>query len=128
MNGTDQKVTPISDEAVASAPMWLKVLVVVLGIAIVGMLALIFYRIMAGPGDEKTARQIAAPAIPASLPPIEARDFDVIAPDGASLVSVVPAGAEVFLHFRTSDGRDEVIILDRRTGNRSRLVISPPES
>lgn len=125
MNGSDQKVTPIDEETMASAPFWLKAVVVGLGIAIIAMMGLILYRIVAGPGEEPATGSAAAPVM--SVPAyqgLSARDFDVQAPQGASLVAMVPAGTEVFLHFRLEDGGDQVIILNRATGEQSTLRVN----
>lgn len=135
MNGSDPKVTSIDEETMESAPFFLKAIVVGLGIAIIAMLGLILYKIVAGPAEEK--------AVPASRPdPIaaeqleslagrlwtdgpKAQDFDIAVPEGATLVSTVPAGAEVFLHVRLADGTDQVLILNRVTGDISRLWVKP---
>lgn len=130
MNGSDQKVTPIDEETMASAPFWLKAVVVGLGVAIIAMMGLILYRIVAGPGEEPAtgAASVPATSVPVMSVPVSqgfsARDFDVQAPQGASLVAVVPAGADVFLHFRLEDGGDQVIILNRATGEQSTLRVN----
>ncbi|MBO6505619.1 MAG: hypothetical protein JJ850_08110 [Kordiimonadaceae bacterium] len=129
MNGSEPKVTSpkesvIDEETMESAPFFLKAIVVGLGIAIIAMLALILYKIVTGPEAEEEAPE---PVVETVLPPsrIEAKDFDVAVPQGAALVSMVPAGTEVFLHVRLSDGTDQVIILNRVTGDVSRLSIKP---
>lgn len=123
MNGSDPKVTPVDEETMASAPFFLKALVVGLGIAIIVMLGLILYKIVAGPESEPEARPAPVPTPVTALP---ARDFDIDAPEGATLVAMVPAGAEVFLHFRLADGSDQIIILNRATGEQSSLRVNPP--
>lgn len=128
MNGSEPKVTPpkasgIDEETMESAPFFLKAIVVGLGIAIIAMLGLILYKIVTGPTDEEAP----APVVEAVLPPVqvEAKDFDIAVPEGAVLVSMVPAGGEVFLHIRLTDGTDQVIILNRFTGEISRLWVKP---
>ncbi len=125
MNGSDQKVTPIDEETMASAPFWLKAIVVGLGIAIIAMMGLILYRIVSGPSEEPETVSALAPAISAPTSQnLSARDFNIDAPQGASLVAMVPAGAEVFLHFRLEDGSDQVIILNRATGEQSTVWVN----
>lgn len=126
MNGSDAKVTPpksdvIGEETMESAPFILKAIVVGLGIAIIGMLGLILYKIVAGPSEEAAP----TPIVEAVLPPagISAKDFDIAVPAGATLVSVQPHGAEVFLHVRLSDGSDKVIVVNRANGEISRLTL-----
>lgn len=129
MNGSEPKVTSpkesvIDEETMESAPFFLKAIVVGLGIAIIAMLALILYKIVTGP---EAAEESPEPLVETVLPPsrIEAKDFDIVVPQGAALVSMVPGGTEVFLHVRLSDGSDQVIILNRVTGEVSRLSVKP---
>lgn len=123
MNGSDPKVTPESDETLESAPFFLKAIVVGLGVAIIAMLGLILYKIVAGPAKDGAPE----PIVEAVLPPaeVQAKDFDVLVPAGATLVAMVPAGSEVFLHVRLADGTDQVLILNRITGELSRLWLKP---
>lgn len=132
MNGTDQKVTPISDEAIESAPMWLKVIVVVLGLAIIAMLGLILYRVLAGPSpDDSLPPAAVGQSSPRALA-IVPQDFELLGPAGSKLVALVPSGDELFLHFQV-DGADgnaseHVIILNRRTGSVSTVRIAIPKT
>ncbi len=127
MNGSDQKVTPIDDEVMESAPFWLKAIVVGLGLAILGMLGLILYKIIMGPGDKQpgdTPQDM--PTINQSVglvPAPPSGDFDIDVPAGAALVTMVPSGPEVFLHFRLTDGSDQIIVLNRVTGETSTVGI-----
>ena len=128
MNGSDAKVTPpksggIDEETMESAPFFLKAIVVGLGIAIIGMLGLILYKIVAGPSEEAAP----TPVVEAVLPPagIDAKDFDIAVPADATLVSMQPQGAEVFLHVRLSDGSDQVIVVNRASGEIARLTLQP---
>ena len=123
MNGSDQKVTPIDEETMASAPFFLKAIVVGLGIAIIAMMGLILYRIVSGPAPEEEEQPTIGVSVPATAVP--AGDFNVPVPEGAELVSMVPAGAEVFLHFRLKGGTDQVVILNRVTGEISHLWVTP---
>ncbi len=128
MNGTDQKVTPINEEALAAAPMWLKTLVVVLGIAIIGMIALILHRIINGPAEEKLSASVAVPIAEDTAVVLAPQDFDIAAPADGKLVAIVPSGAEVFMHFQLESGSQEVLILNRQTGAVSRIHVKKPAS
>lgn len=135
MNGSDPKVTSIDEETMESAPFFLKAIVVGLGIAIIAMLGLILYKIVAGPAEEEiTPSSVSTAAETEQLESLtgrlwmggpEAQDFDITVPEGATLVSTVPAGAEVFLHVKLADGTDQVLILNRVTGDISRLWVKP---
>ena len=122
MNATDEKVTPIDEETMASAPFFLKAIVVGLGIAIIAMLGLILFRIVSGPMPEES-EPVTAISQPVTAAP--SGNFNVPMPEGAELVRMVPAGTEVFLHFRLKGGADQVVILDRATGEISRLWVVP---
>lgn len=134
MNATDQNVTHENeaheDEEVPSTPIWLKALVTVLGVAIVAMLLLIVFKIANG-DHQKTgqAQQDAAlPSVAANATlfppiPVSAGDYEVPRPEGATLVSVMPAGAEVYMHFRSEEGTEQIIILNRQTGALSTITI-----
>lgn len=128
MNGTTENVTHDSDEMVATTPAWLKILVVGLGIAIIGMLGLILYKIITGLGD--MAEETMAPAATMALHPastIIPGDYAVVRPSGMELIAVVPSGAEVFLHFRGKGGADQIIIFNRVTGDTSTMKIVDPD-
>lgn len=122
MNGSDEKVTPIDEETMASAPFFLKAIVVGLGIAIIAMLGLILYRIVSGPLPEEEEQPVAEVSAPVTAVP--AGNFNVPVPEGAELISMVPAGAEVFLHFRLKEGTDQVVILNRINGEISHLWVT----
>lgn len=129
MNGTTENVTHDSDEMVTLTPVWLKVLVVGLGVAIIGMLGLILYKIITGVGD-MTEDTVAPVEVAAAQPtPVfTPGDYDIVRPGSMELVTVVPAGAEVFLHFRDKGGADQIIIFNRLTGETSTLKIAVPDS
>ena len=122
MNGSDEKVTPIDEETMASAPFFLKAIVVGLGIAIIAMLGLILYRIVSGPLPEEEQQPVVGTTAPATAVP--SGNFNVPVPEGAELVSMVPAGAEVFLHFRLREGKDQIVIVNRVTGEISHLWVT----
>lgn len=128
MNVTDQNVTQQNEEEIPKAPGWLKVLVAVLGIAIVGMLLLIVFKVANGdhqkPDEPIGALPASSPATTA-FPPGELPqgDFELPRPEGATLVSVTPSGIEVYLHFRMPDGGETITILNRQTGAVSTINI-----
>ena len=131
MNGTDENVTHQDDEIIVSTPMWLKALVAVLSIAIVCMLGLILYKIISGVGDtaDVPKQSTQTPLQPAAASPaiITAAAINIARPENMTLVTFTPAGAEVYLHFRGSDGADQIVILNRSTGEVSTLKITKPE-
>ncbi|MBL4788198.1 MAG: hypothetical protein JKY60_03840 [Kordiimonadaceae bacterium] len=110
-------------------PMLLKVIVVGLGLGIIGMLALIGYKIMAG-GDDKAqetavgaANRAAFPLVQGVAEPVEFGAYTVTRPAGSQLVNVSSASAEITFHFTGPDG-DIIILLDRKTGRESRVTIA----
>lgn len=134
MNATDQNVTheseAIDDEQVPATPMWLKVLVTVLGLAIVAMLLLIVFKIANGDHQkpDELKQEAALPSLSAGatvFPPISltAGDYEVPRPDGAALVSITPAGIELYMHFKSDTGSEQIIILNRQTGALSTITI-----
>lgn len=126
MNATDQNVTPKGDEKAVYTPMWLKVLVIVLGAAIVGMLLLIVVKIAAGDHQKEESdvdnQSISVPTT-VTLPPLNGKDFNIVKPAEAQLVAIIPAGNEVFLHFRSEDGNEQIVVLDRKSGTTSLITI-----
>lgn len=131
MTAETENVTLANALQSETAPMWLKVLVVVLGIAIVGMLALILFKIVAGSGVEEPSAvgvsqsqeaQFSQP-VQSGTEPLPPQDFDIVRPEGASLLSVRASGADVIFHFRLPEGSDQIIILDRRSGAVSRVNV-----
>lgn len=128
MNATDQNVTQQNEEETPKAPGWLKALVVILGVGIVGMLLLIVFKIANG-DHQKLEEPIGA--LPASSPAatvfppgeLPVGDFEVPRPEGATLVSIVPSGVEVYMHFKTEDGVERITILNRQTGAVSTIII-----
>lgn len=129
MNPTHQNVTPDQGDEMESetAPMWLKVLVVVLGLAIIGMLALIIYKVAAG-DTEKTKVQLPPAGIstldqePTLVQLPERLQLDL--PDGSEVISVTPSGRELFFWVRHASGTQEIFILNRLTGAVSRIEVT----
>jgi len=132
MNGTDENVTHQDDELIVSTPIWLKALVAVLSIAIVGMLGLILYKIISGVGEPadvpEQLQQVQQPNQSlATLPAVvTAGEINIVRPGNMTLVTMVPAGAEVYLHFRGADGADQIVIYNRSSGEVSTLKIAKP--
>lgn len=128
MNPTHQNVTPDREGEleVETAPTWLKVLVVVLGLAIVGMLALIIFKVAAGDNNKD---QVQLP--PASNGVIGEEPALVQVPErlqlelpiGSEIVSMIPYGRELFFRVRHVSGEQEVFILNRLTGAVSRIEV-----
>lgn len=112
MAAADPKVTPGEDVEYDRPPMWLKVLVIVLGIAIVGMLVAIVTKIMTGLGDEPQPVETAEAVVAA---PMVAGEISIKRPDGATLVSTSLSGNRLVLTFRGDDG-DHILLLDQTTG------------
>lgn len=131
MNGTTENVTHENDDVVTPTPIWLKILVFGLGAAIIGMLGLILYKIISGVGEMSDDRlppiEVAAVQPVASPFVFAASDIDIVRPAGMKLVSAVPAGSELFLHFRGENGADQIVILNRSSGAVSRLNIVDSE-
>lgn len=141
MTVADQNVTPemqlgaqaVSDEAEAHTPRWLIGLVVVLGVAFLAMLAVIVIKLLNGEGPmaAKDPAPVVATSGPAGQAALSAQaveamgDFNVARPEGATLVSTELHGREIMLHFRTPDGTDTLIVLNRMTGQQSRVTIAP---
>lgn len=114
MAAADPKVTPGEDVEYDRPPMWLKVLVIVLGIAIVGMLVAIVTKIMTGLGEEPQPVETAEVTVATSVPMV-AGEISVKRPDGATLVSTSLSGNRLVLTFQSDDG-DHILLLDQTTG------------
>ncbi|GHF23472.1 hypothetical protein GCM10017044_17500 [Kordiimonas sediminis] len=130
------------------APFGLKMLVIVLGVAIIGMLALIFYKIAdeltkaatkdpdaqettvsanAAPADtgqavSRSAGSRSAPTVQSARPDAGG-DYTLPRPEGASLTSTTVRDWEVVLQFRGVDGSDTILILDRASGKVTRIHV-----
>jgi len=105
--------SPSSSQA---APLWLKVLVVVMGLLIV-----VGFIVVA---SEIARRMSSASSGPA---PSGATFAGRIAlPSGAQVVSVSPAGDRVAVHVKSADGRSTLYIVDPRNGALLGTVDFPP--
>jgi len=99
----------------AYAPLWLKVLVVVMGLLIVAGFIVI--------AAEIARRMSSASSGPA---PTAAFAERVALPSGAQVVSVSSAGDRLAVHVRAVDGRSTVYIVDPRSGALLGTVDFPP--
>ena len=100
----------------ASAPLWLKVLVVVMGLLIV-----VGFIVVAA----EIARRMSSAS---SGPPPSGAAFSerIALPSGAQVVSVSPAGDRVAVHVKAADGRSTLYIVDPRNGALLGTVDFPP--
>lgn len=90
----------------AYAPLWLKVLVIVMGLLIVAGFVVIAAEI---------ARRMSSPN--AARPPASAAFSERVAlPPGAKVVSMVPVGERLMVHVERSDGPAAAYIVDPRNG------------
>lgn len=119
MTPVKENVTQNGEET-PQTPMGLKVLVVVLGIAIIFMLGLIIWTVMTGGADEDVPPPPTA-TIGETVNSAESFDLAVARPAASELISVQGSPAEIILHFRSLEA-DTVIIIDRDTGKESRLT------
>jgi hypothetical protein len=99
----------------AYAPLWLKVLVVVMGLLIVAGFIVI--------AAEMARRMSSASSGPAPTTVFSER---ITLPSGAQVVSVSSAGDRVAVHVRAVDGRSTVYIVDPRSGALLGTVDFPP--
>lgn len=129
----DEKVTlknaapdnsPAGEEDAVPNYRGLKILVIALGVAIAGMLALIVYTIsqrMAGELIEGEA--VESEHATEAVAVVEGYgNFSIERPKEAELVAVTASGRDLVFHFR-SDLGDTVITLDRRTGAQTRVDV-----
>ena len=132
MTSVKENVTQNGDD-VPQTPMGLKVLVVVLGLAIIFMLGLIIWKVMmGGAGKDVPVPVVASNLNPYGRPvgsgrpdsPVDV-DLTIARPAGSELISTQVGSTEIVLHFR-SVSADTIIIVDRFTGNENRLT-SPNE-
>jgi Family of unknown function (DUF6476) len=102
----------------ASAPLWLKVLVVVMGLLIV-----VGFIVVAS----EIARRMSS-ASSGSAPSGGAAAFAerIALPSGSQVVSVSPAGDRVAVHVKAADGRSTLYIVDPRNGALLGTVDFPP--
>jgi hypothetical protein len=105
---------PFSSQA--SAPLWLKVLVVVMGLLIVVGLIVV--------AAEISRRMSSASSGP--TPSGTAFSGRIALPSGSQVVSVSPAGDRVAVHVKAADGRSTLYIVDPRNGALLGTVDFPP--
>lgn len=103
--------------AQASAPLWLKVLVIVMGLLIIAGFVVIAAEI---------ARRMSSPN--ASRPPAVGRVFAerIALPSGAKVVSMTPVGDRLAVHVETAGGLSTAYIVDPRTGALLGTIEFPP--
>jgi len=99
----------------AYGPLWLKVLVVVMGLLIVVGFVVIAAEI---------ARRMSSAS--GGSPPSAVFSERIALPSGAQVVSVGPAGDRIAVHVRMADGRSTVYVVDPRSGSLLGTVDFPP--
>ncbi|MBV1901604.1 MAG: hypothetical protein KUG56_08030 [Kordiimonadaceae bacterium] len=135
MTADRQNVTPddiINADEVVTTPVWLWALVIGLGIAIVGMLALIGFKVATGGNadaeqgqtmPEPVTAQISAEAHTISASPIVGfESITIKRPQGALLSETSFEKGVVMLRF-AGDMADTLILVDGITGKTSRIII-----
>lgn len=106
-----------SPPAQAHAPLWLKVLVIVMGLLIVAgfvVIAAEIARRMSSPGG------VRSPAASAAF------TQRIALPSGAQVVSMESVGDRLVVHVRTADGQSTAYIIDPRSGALLGTVDFPP--
>jgi hypothetical protein len=118
MNAVEQNVTHETGEEHPKSPFWLKMLVTVLGLAIIGMLGLIIFKIVAGDHQKETLTDLPSATIGSvqhqPLPPHG--DHQVTIPQGGQLIEVQPNGVELMLRIKLVDGSEKILFLNRTSG------------
>jgi hypothetical protein len=104
----------------ASAPLWLKVLVIVMGLMIVVGFVVVASEIARRMSSASTTASPAASASGASF----AKSIPL--PSGAQVLSVDPAGDRLAVHVRSVEGRSTLYIVDPRNGALLGTVDFPP--
>ena len=102
----------------ASAPLWLKVLVIVMGLMIVVGFIVVASEIARRMSSASTS------ASPAASSGAFARSIAL--PSGAQVLSVDPAGDRLAVHVRSVEGRSTLYIVDPRNGALLGTVDFPP--
>lgn len=122
MTAPTQNVTPnMGEEETAKAPIGLIILVVALGIAILGMLALMAYKIMSGDASKSKKVPVVATEQVATI----VSGFDeltVTKPEGSTLSKIETSDGTVTLHYK-SEASVTLILIDRVSGKESRVII-----
>ena len=98
-----------------AAPLWLKVLVIVMGLLIV-----VGFIVVAA----EIARRMSNPNVAGS--PVAAFNARVSLPSGARVVSMTSAGDRIVVHVELQGGQATAYILDPRTGALAGTVDFPP--
>jgi hypothetical protein len=101
----------------ASAPLWLKILVIVMGLLIVAGFVVVAAEI---------ARRMSSASPPGSPAASNAFAQHIALPSGAQVVSVGTAGDRIAVHVRAVDGRSTLYIVDPRNGALLGTVDFPP--
>ena len=99
----------------AYAPLWLKVLVIVMGLLIVAGFVVIAAEI---------ARRMSSASAPAA--PTAGFARNIALPSGAQVVSVSAAGDRIAVHVKAVDGRSTLYLVDPRSGALLGTVDFPP--
>jgi hypothetical protein len=105
----------------ASAPLWLKVLVIVMGLLIVVGFIVVAAEIARRMSSPSTS---GSPAAPAASGAAFARNIAL--PSGAQVVSVSSAGDRIAVHVKATDGRSTLYVVDPRNGALLGTVDFPP--
>ena len=104
----------------ASAPFWLKVLVVVMGLLIVVGFIVVAAEIA------RRMSSASAPATPTATATAAGFTRDIALPSGAQVVSVTSAGDRLAVHVKATDGRSTIYLVDPRSGALLGTVDFPP--
>ena len=99
----------------AKPPLWLKVLVIAMGLLLVAGFVVIVAEI---------GRRMSSASAPAA--PTAGFIRSIALPSGAQVVSVSPAGDRLAVHVRGTDGRSVLYIVDSRSGALLGTVDFPP--
>jgi hypothetical protein len=107
----------LASPAQASAPLWLKVLVIVMGLLIVAGFVVIAAEI---------ARRMSSPNSAHSPAASTAFAQRIALPSGAQVVSMESVNDRLVVHVRTTDGQSTAYIVDPRNGALLGTVEFPP--
>ncbi|CAN5684904.1 hypothetical protein BH10PSE6_BH10PSE6_26920 [soil metagenome] len=113
--------SPAQPPQAASAPLWLKVLVIVMGLMIVVGFIVVAAEIARRMSSASTS---GSPATVTATGASFTKRVDL--PSGAQVVSVGTAGDRIAVHVRAVDGRSTLYIVDPRTGALLGTVDFPP--
>lgn len=122
MTAEMQNVTSnMDDEETTKAPIGLVILVVALGVAIIGMLGLMAFKIMSGDAS-KQKKQTAAVEM-STVPAASFDELKVSKPADSTLSKIETNDNSVILHYRGED-KVTLIVIDRVTGKESRIIVA----